>query len=140
MDGQSINHTSYQGLCKRSIAISFKVKRTSNGADKAKLQLIVLLTAYWSKLQHMYDSQLELPEFLLAVWIQGTDWSLVVSTRRDQHTVSDPPTAHPLVIRGNVHSMRVCFRTNLSCQIVWTKLDFGDTRSAIGVYRNRTTM
>ncbi|KAK9792841.1 putative PD-(D/E)XK nuclease-like domain-containing protein [Seiridium cardinale] len=98
--GLSINHTSFPALCERPIALSIEVKRTSDGADKAKLQLAVWLAAHWKKLRHMAGS--ELPEFLLAVWIQGHDWSLVVSTRNEQNT------------------------------IIWTKLDFGHTRSSTG--------
>lgn len=83
--GYSINHTEFPALCERPVAISFEVKRTSDAADKAKLQLAVWLAAQWKKLQ---DISRQLPEFLLAVWIQGHDWSLVVSTRTEQRIVS----------------------------------------------------
>lgn len=83
--GYSINHTEFPPLCERPIAISFEVKRTSDAADKAKLQLAVWLGAHWKKLQDMSH---QLPDFLLAVWIQAHDWSLVVSTRTEQRIVS----------------------------------------------------
>lgn len=100
--GQSINQTGFPALCERPIAVSIEVKRTSDGADKARLQLAVWLAAQWKKLQNLSD---QLPDYLLAFWIQGHDWSLVVSTRENQRTV------------------------------IWTKLELGSTSSCIGVYQ-----
>ncbi|KAH7014402.1 uncharacterized protein B0I36DRAFT_49664 [Microdochium trichocladiopsis] len=119
---QSLNHTSYPGLCDRPVVLSIEVKRTNDSADTAKLQLLTWLSAQWNKMDELCPDALESsslsssssspaeptkPTYLLALLIQGHDWSLVASSREPK-------------------GKRV---------ILWHKLPIGDTQTAMGVYK-----
>ncbi|KAI8962835.1 hypothetical protein F5Y11DRAFT_178969 [Daldinia sp. FL1419] len=104
----SINHTDYIPLLHRPIALSIEVKRTNDALDMAKLQLSVWLAAHWRKLDELCSlssGQIRVPEFLLAIIIQGHDWYLVASTREDKNV------------------------------IIWYKHALGTTSTAMGVFK-----
>ncbi|KAJ1323579.1 PD-(D/E)XK nuclease superfamily [Microdochium nivale] len=118
---QSLNHTSYPGLCDRPVVLSIEVKRTNDSGDMARLQLLTWLSAQWNKLDELCLAEPEAdvaeqtqsssprrrPQYLLALMIQGADWSLVASSR-------------------HADGKRV---------ILWDKLRIGDTLTAMGVYK-----
>ncbi|KAH7016006.1 uncharacterized protein B0I36DRAFT_336321 [Microdochium trichocladiopsis] len=81
----SLNHTSYPGLRDKPIVLSVEVKRTGDGADAAKLQLLTWLSAQWLKIDELCalasSPGMQKPAYLLALLIQGHDWNLVACSR-----------------------------------------------------------
>lgn len=87
----SINHTDYEPLATRPIALSIETKKPGVDLANAEHQLITWHTAQWRVLEHLVSlsgTSLPLPDFLPGIIIQGHEWIFVASTYSDGITVS----------------------------------------------------
>ncbi|GJC90455.1 hypothetical protein ColLi_13293 [Colletotrichum liriopes] len=104
---QSLNHTDYQPLRRRPVALSIETKAPGEGINDAQSQLLVWLEAQWrvlERLSNRAEPPLPLPEFLPGVIVEGHQWYFVASTRSKTET------------------------------ILWMKQLIGTTEEAIGIY------
>ena len=85
----SINHTDYEALNGRPIAVSIETKRAGVSDVEAGLQIGMWLAAQWNMLRQRRrsgcDDQLE---FLPAIIIRGHDWMFAATSREGEKTVS----------------------------------------------------
>lgn len=125
---RAINHTSYEGLRNRPVALAIESKEPSQGLDGATLQMGVWLSAHWAFLRHLnklirsraaagagdasgtnLDAEAGLlPDFLPGIIIIGHDWHLILTTVQGEHGEN---------------------------MILWRKLTLGSTSSPLGVYQ-----
>ncbi|KAK7397877.1 hypothetical protein QQX98_012755 [Neonectria punicea] len=136
----TINHTNYHGLRRRPVALSVETKQPGEGLTAATLQTGIWSCAHWNLLRELSEMSLQgseecvqegdsttqeeeqqesndtqaieegkikarLPKWLPAIIIQGHEWSLAITTQEGNKT------------------------------ILWTKLVFGLTNTALGVYQ-----
>ncbi|KPM45272.1 hypothetical protein AK830_g1304 [Neonectria ditissima] len=119
------NHTDHYPLRDRPIALSIETKKTGEGWENARLQLGVWQAAHWNFLRHLLGltqqrirlateppqdpatriDDLQLPDFLPGIIIQGHDWHLVITSPEGKKT------------------------------ILWQKVTFGSTSSSKGIYQ-----
>ncbi|KAK7429856.1 hypothetical protein QQZ08_003701 [Neonectria magnoliae] len=118
----SVNHTEFQRLRLRPMALSIETKGPAHGLDVAEVQMGIWHAAQWSSLRSAVFSSLE---------------SRVSAEEQGKET-EDAMLRFPLIsgviIQGHkwlfVLSTREQFKT-----IFWTKRQFGTTQSIVDVYQ-----
>lgn len=127
---QSLNHTDYQPLRRRPVALSIETKAPGEGINDAQSQLLVWLEAQWrvlERLSNRAEPPLPLPEFLPGVIVEGHQWYFVASIRSTTETVC-----------GAASLLRFCASITRAVAdlvgILWMKQLIGTTEEAIGIY------
>ncbi|KAF3768500.1 hypothetical protein M406DRAFT_250030, partial [Cryphonectria parasitica EP155] len=104
---QMINHTVYESLGGRPIALSIETKKAEAGLINANLQIGVWHTAQWNFLRSVAGDTLDNRRlaFLPAIIVEGNDWSFAATTRKGTITT------------------------------LWSKQPIGSTTDPLGIYK-----
>ncbi|TQN63910.1 hypothetical protein CSHISOI_11375, partial [Colletotrichum shisoi] len=82
----SINHTDYEPLQTRPIALSVETKKHGEDLSDAEAQLVIWHSAQWRLLRRLVERaepNMSLPDFIPGIIIQGHEWMFVASTMND---------------------------------------------------------
>ena len=74
---RTVNHTDFDALRNRPIAVSIETKRRGERGIKAKAQISTWHAAQWKFLTELVGARISTPEFIPALIVIGDEWKFV---------------------------------------------------------------
>jgi hypothetical protein len=86
----TVNHTDYDALRTRPLAVSIETKRRGESQSKSELQMGIWHAAQWRFLASQVGDRLDTLEFIPGLIVMGDVWKFVASSHKDGKTVRGP--------------------------------------------------
>lgn len=127
---RSYNHSLYNPIIDRPIAVSIETKREADNFESGLFQLGIWTTAQLTRLSELLAAaghgNTTLP-VLPTLLVQGPSWHFCLASRGvERGTVSSITVFPPVSLARTL--------TRLDVQIIWHSISIGDSTTRLGVY------